>query len=419
MIKKDNMSTPLTFNRRLDYIDGIRGIASILVVFCHLACVFYPFLYYLQDNASNFERIYLLSPLNVLTNGNSAVQCFFTLSGFLIARKFYLKKESAITSPLKLYTKLLRVVFPAVTLAFILMIFGAMVHLNAAQINNSLSFVNDYNNFKPTLKSLINDAFFRTYIEGSVYVGPLWTIRLEFIGSLIISAISYYASSNRNLSKVIYLGFGVTFLFYIPMFCSFILGAFAFDCVYNSKDSAYKINKIFSSPFKNKLIRLSIFIIGIYLFTTGFYLNGFYKPLSFLPDVLSGNLGVIRATGFAICLICIELTPTAKTCLSIKPLRWLGSISAYTYAFHWPIILSAGCGVYIILNKHYSYNTVFIFIILAVFALTFSLAWGYTKFNPLIDRLTNMVSGKIKSSYKNCKTKTLTTDYVKEQLENK
>lgn len=25
---------------RLDYIDGIRGIASLLVVFCHLSCVF-------------------------------------------------------------------------------------------------------------------------------------------------------------------------------------------------------------------------------------------------------------------------------------------------------------------------------------------------------------------------------------------
>ncbi|MBO7520326.1 MAG: acyltransferase [Clostridia bacterium] len=393
---------------RLDYIDGIRGIASVLVVLCHLACVFYPSFYRLNDSPSTFERIYLLSPLNVITNGNSAVQCFFTLSGFLIARKFYLRKESAITSPLKLYVKLLKVIFPAVTLAFLLMFSGAMFHLDAARINDTLSFLNDYNNFKPTVKSLINDAFFRTYIEYSVYVGPLWTIRTEFIGSLMISAVSYYASSKRNLSKLIYIVFGIAYLFYNPIFCGFIAGAFAFDCVYNSKDNTDKTNEVFLFPFRNKIIRFSTFIVGVYLFSTGFTLDGLYKPLGFLPDVLSGNLGVIRATGCAICLLCVEFSHTAKTALSIKPIRWIGSISAYTYAFHWPIILSAGCGIYILLNKYYSYGVLFIFILLVVFVITFSLAWGYTKFNPFIDRTINLVFDRIKLLYSNCKTRMLT-----------
>ncbi len=119
---------------RLSHIDGIRGIASILVIFCHLACIFYMPYYKNTPGSSVFSKLFLASPLNVLTNGHTAVQCFFVLSGFLIARKLYLKRENAVQSPISQYLKLLKVVIPAVLFSAMLMGSGMMCHQKAFAI---------------------------------------------------------------------------------------------------------------------------------------------------------------------------------------------------------------------------------------------------------------------------------------------
>lgn len=113
--------------KRLGYIDGIRGIASIMVVFCHLSCAFMPWYYKTTPESTVFSKFFLASPLNALTNGHTAVNIFFVLSGFLIARKMYCKSEESIISPFFQYTKLLRVVMPAVILAALLMLGGCSI----------------------------------------------------------------------------------------------------------------------------------------------------------------------------------------------------------------------------------------------------------------------------------------------------
>lgn len=59
---------------RISWIDGLRGIAALLVVFCHIACVFKYGLYSIKGANTIFEKVWLFTPLNVLTNGNTAVQ---------------------------------------------------------------------------------------------------------------------------------------------------------------------------------------------------------------------------------------------------------------------------------------------------------------------------------------------------------
>ena len=398
------------FNRqtdRIEYIDGIRGVASILVILCHLACVFLPFLYFSNKATTVFAEIWIKSPLNVLTNGNTAVQCFFVLSGFLISRKLYNSQQLRITSPIKQYGKLLRVVLPAALFAALLMVTGLMFHLKASSINANLEFVNGYNNFTPTLKNTLSDIFYYTFLESSAYVGPFWTIRYEFFGSILITAIAYFAAKNKKIAKESYIFIGIIFLSISPNLASFVLGAFAFDCIDRLESDDSIIGRAIKWILLKKWLLIIVLVIGIYFACTNMYLTGLWSPLQYLPDFIKGNGGAIRGFGVSLILICMERIKLLQNIFSIKPLKWLGKISAYTYAFHWPIILSVGCGVYLLLSNTLNYNLSVGIVSIVVIVITFLLAWLYIKLLPAMIKFETFIFNKIKAlsiKRKNIKT---------------
>lgn len=72
---------------RLPFIYGMKGIAALSVFLCHIIAVFLPgFRFYNNENITTIEKVWLETPLNAFTNGNTPVQFFFVISGFLIAR---------------------------------------------------------------------------------------------------------------------------------------------------------------------------------------------------------------------------------------------------------------------------------------------------------------------------------------------
>ena len=73
-------------NRNYDFIDGLRGLAILMVVACHY-CKFQP-----QEHDALVWR-YLLNFMGTLGNG---VALFFTLSGFLISWPFWKRKVNRV-----------------------------------------------------------------------------------------------------------------------------------------------------------------------------------------------------------------------------------------------------------------------------------------------------------------------------------
>ena len=66
--------------KKLDYIDGLKGIGALMVFFCHFVFAFYYAAYSLTGDAVNtnsgIEITIGKTPLNLLYSGNSAV-CFW------------------------------------------------------------------------------------------------------------------------------------------------------------------------------------------------------------------------------------------------------------------------------------------------------------------------------------------------------
>ena len=78
-------------NKRLAYLDGLRGLGCAAVFLTHFVYAFYYGMYHYQPQSchlpGNLDILIGKSPLNVFFNGNTAVRLFLLVSGYLLCRK--------------------------------------------------------------------------------------------------------------------------------------------------------------------------------------------------------------------------------------------------------------------------------------------------------------------------------------------
>jgi peptidoglycan/LPS O-acetylase OafA/YrhL len=72
---------------RLGQLDGLRGVAAVMVVASHICAGFSPALFFGPEKAPvmSWQGAFATSPAFVLVNGSFAVFIFFVLSGFVIS----------------------------------------------------------------------------------------------------------------------------------------------------------------------------------------------------------------------------------------------------------------------------------------------------------------------------------------------
>ena len=179
---------------------------------------------------------------------------------------------------------------------------------------------------------------------------------------------------------------GIVLLFVNPYLVSFVIGAFIFDCIFKENDDHTVFGRIISFVLKKRICIFFVLIVGIYLLCTNNYLSGIWKPIKILK-FLNVTPEVSVALGWGLCLLCIDKINLIKKLFAIRPLIFLGKISAYTYAFHWPIILSLGCGMYLILDDMLPYYYCVLLISITVIIVTIIFSFLFVKLLPKVLRL--------------------------------
>lgn len=181
--------------------EGVRGLAALTVFFAHFGLCFFPggfnTLYPgLQTSpaAEGAIEAFLRTPLlTLLWNGNFAVCIFFVLSGFVLSKPYYAGNqiETLRDRYLKRYLRLSIPIAASVLLGYALMRAGLLRSAAAAELSHS-DWLKTYWSFSPSFADALRDAAYRVIFLGEFrFNPPLWTMKIEFIGSLITFA--FYA----------------------------------------------------------------------------------------------------------------------------------------------------------------------------------------------------------------------------------
>lgn len=361
--------------KKINFFEGVRGIAAFIVVISHFIQVFYPALYDLNPELvhNEFEKSIPQTPLNIFYNGNFAVCIFFVLSGFVLSYKYVVKKnkEDLVEGAVKRYFRLAIPVTVSVIFAYLLLKFNLYYFGYSTYITKST--MTDFYAMEPSILNAFREALFGSFFYNEFsHNAVLWTMYYELIGSFIVFS---FLALFGNVKKR-YIFYIILFvLFWNSYFIAFVLGMSLCDAYYNLNDK-------FISIFKNKLVSAILFIIGIYLASFPYVdSKGTIYEFIVIPSLNINYFMMAHILGAFLILIAILGSNLLQRIFEFKPFLYLGNISFSLYLTHFIIINSLSCYIFLkMYEKGISYNYSFLISFFISLIFTFILSHYMNKY---------------------------------------
>lgn len=348
--------------KKFAYLESLRGLASLTVVFAHFVVGFYPALYYAKAGqayaASSFEFMLSRTPLNLLYNGSFSVAVFFVLSGYVLTYKFFKdSRHEVLLLPLavKRYFRLLLPVLLSVGCSYIILSMGWYYRQPTTALTGNNPWLVGIWNFQPHLWTALRDGFYGVLIKRDVtYNLVLWTMNIELFGSLLVYFFVYWFRNSPKRYIVYTVGMA---LFLRQHYLAFILGMLLSDL--SAREEGW-----FQ---KNRGQALFVVLLAIGLFMGSFpdeipVKGTVYAFMDLEPLVTTRQYHIL---GAALIMIALLKLTWLQSFLSRKPLVLLGKISFSLYLLHTIIMGSLGNHLFAFFSQRLSYH--------AAFAMTFSI----------------------------------------------
>ena len=357
--------------RRINYLDGIRGVAALLVVFGHFRNAFFDYgaNSYLSRNCWSVFNHFFLS-------AEFCVEVFFVLSGFILTynsihRPSFLAKQWG-----KRFYRLFVPVFISSLLYFIF-------------IHNNLIFFKELST-----------------IHSTIWISKHWTSGYSFMGFLtgcfynlmILSDARFVLNINSALWTI-----PVEFYWsYCLFLCLWVLKFIKTTFLQNLLVSVAVLSVIHFAIFKGAMYGL-LFLGGALLainfsvlvsFFTGkrkYYLFIFTLVIIYCVD--QKLLPEIRHLSFRwsylvaiLCVFCAMVIIKIQQLFLAKFIQWLGRISFALYLLHMLVIASVGSWLYISLPFLRTDAGLFLLLII-ILMICLGAAWLFTKYidEPLMN----------------------------------
>lgn len=254
---------------RVKWIDGVKGVACILILLHHYMLAFFPSSYYgavKESHCNGLDTFLSQSVFSFFMNGNFLVHLYILITGYVVSLQIKnMEKDNLFIFSLKRYIKL---AFPILVYCFI---FWLKQLLPCFSEIDNITFVNVFKH------GLIKVLFFGSNDFG----GHFWMLNIILLGGFAVSlvATNSWHFSNR---KMFFLFTIITFIIILPRDKSSILYATCFSggCLY------FLIEELKNIDLGNKKIFIFSLILSVGVFFGAYptgviptnYYRFFYMP---------------------------------------------------------------------------------------------------------------------------------------------
>lgn len=320
----------------LSKLDGIRGIAAVIVIFSHALFWYYPAMHLgVRTKGRPLDGIeWFDSPFSFFYRGGFSVSMFFILSGLVLTYSISRHTDvldSIRKASVKRYIRLGVPVAASVLIGCTLMKLGVYEAPNVSPIPVlSTPYL-----FNATWGGAIRDAIYGALALGdSRYNYVLWTIQIELIGSFAIFAAFALFGSNALAYRI------------------FCIAAFLALSASTNKTAMYTSlfflgSMLITFRFNEEKISTTRTAICLFGLLIGLYLAGFhsasasYAFLGNMTHSLSAITGyqpswllIMPAFGGLIILLSVLNAQRTFNILDSTPMKWLGKLSFSLYLLH-------------------------------------------------------------------------------------
>ncbi len=327
--------TPASSSERLTSLDGLRGLAAIVVMVHHIVLASVPVLAAVYLSGAHpalpaWADVLVHSPLHLLWAGEEFVLVFFALSGFVLTMPTV---RGRVFSPARYYPhRLLRLYGPvwmAILFAVVIRSFvpheavpGASWWLNAHQESVS-----------PW--ELQHDGTLAFGTGGFAATSVLWSLRWEVLFSLFLPVFLLIGKRTRGMPWVVAsVAFVVLALSgghdsprYMPAFLLGSLMAFEVDRI-------RALGVRLSAPtVANRAVKSALVAACVFAMTATWWL----RPQS---EVVEHGLRAVVAAGACIAVGLPLLIGSMRSFLETPVMQWAGSRSFSLYLVHEPIVVA-------------------------------------------------------------------------------
>jgi len=353
---------------RLMALEGLRGVAAVMVVIYHLTLLFHSSLVLGGTN-----MVYGM-PWGSFLSGNFAVAIFFVLSGFVLTVGFFKSKDEGIIRKLAL-KRYIRLALPATVSILV----GCAV--TCFPILKQWAAMSGELQYQPNFFVALYDGLVGIFAGQSswTYNHPTWTMFWEFLGSFIVFASCWLLGKS---TKRYWLYIFLVLVLFQTWLLGFAIGMILADLYVNRP-------KVFTG---HRLGLLALFL-GIYLggYPVGEVSNTLYRVFN-LPGLPSQQ--IYLTIGGGLVLFAVLSMSSLQRLFSLRPLATLGKYTFSLYLIHLPILDTVCTGVFVALSgAGYDYNNSMTMAILIFTAVAIPIVWLFERYidKPAI-RLSSIVA---------------------------
>lgn len=366
---------------RIDWIDGVKGLACVLIFVHHFLLLFYPATYFGDTAPSYLNGIDVAlasSPFAFLINGNFLVMLFCCISGIVISNQVMTmqSKEKLADVVVKRYLRLLLPMIPIALLIFLFLKFGLFANQRVAEVNGS-AWASWYYKNPLKITEFLKSLFSTTWFYGDDRISTsYWMLSDLFTGTFLSILLSVITWKYKDRAWIVYV-FVIVLLFNNSDFhLAFCLGTLL-AWLYTNKQGMF-----------NWIAGIICLIIGLFLgaYPSGVIPNNIYSALSIVGYADWHAVGAIL-TLYGL----FSLKPLQKF-FALKPFTFLGKISYSVYLIHIPLSFCLSAFAFLGLQKFLGYNLNVLIVFVLSVSVLIVISWLYSKY---VERSCVYLQGKL------------------------